>query len=112
MTHGYIYWSFTRSHLDSPTNRCFGKPPFVNSGSFLSRALTSRRSPPHVGRDSSQTCSRREGSLGKAKSGNKNNRTQKKGWNHRCWAKKAFPVDESSLGGKTESWVEKIKQPV
>jgi len=50
--------------------------------------------------------------LGKAKSGNKNNRTQEKGWNHRCRAKKAFPVDESSLGGKTEGWGEKIKQPV
>jgi hypothetical protein len=50
--------------------------------------------------------------LGKAKSGNKDNRTKKKGWNHRCRAKKAFPVDESSLGGKTESWGEKIKQPV
>jgi len=50
--------------------------------------------------------------LGKAKSGNKDNRTQKKGRNHRCRAKEAFPVDESSLGGKTESWGEKIKQPV
>jgi len=50
--------------------------------------------------------------LGKAKSGNKNNRTQKKGWNHRCRAKETFPVDESSLGGKTAGWVEKIKQPV
>jgi hypothetical protein len=50
--------------------------------------------------------------LGTAKSGNKNNRTQEKGWNHRCRTKEAFPVDESSLGGKTESWGEKIKQPV
>jgi hypothetical protein len=50
--------------------------------------------------------------LGKAKSGNKNNRTQKKGWNNRCRAKEAFPVDESSLGGKAEGRGEKIKQPV
>jgi len=50
--------------------------------------------------------------LGKAKSGNKDNRTQRKRRNHRCRAKEAFPVDESSLGGKTESWGEKIKQPV
>jgi hypothetical protein len=49
--------------------------------------------------------------LGKAKSGNKNNRTQKKGWNHRCRAKEAFPVNESSLGSKAEGRGEKIKQP-
>jgi len=37
--------------------------------------------------------------LGKAKSENENNRSQEKRWNHCRGTKKAFPVDESSLGG-------------
>jgi hypothetical protein len=51
--------------------------------------------------------------LGKAKGRWEDSSTgKKKRRNHRCWTKEAFPVDESSLGGKTESRGEKIKQPV
>jgi hypothetical protein len=41
--------------------------------------------------------------LGKDKSRDENSSRQEKRWNHPCWAKTAFPVNEGSLGGKKES---------
>jgi hypothetical protein len=44
--------------------------------------------------------------LGKAKGKRQNGSDDggpKKRRNHRCWTKEAFPIDESPMGGKTES---------
>jgi hypothetical protein len=41
--------------------------------------------------------------LGKAKGRHENHSSQEKGWNYRCWTEKAFPTDESSLGGKART---------
>jgi hypothetical protein len=44
--------------------------------------------------------------LGRAKGKRQNGSDDggpKKRRNHRCWTKEAFPIDESPMGGKTES---------
>jgi hypothetical protein len=56
--------------------------------------------PPDAGCDSRQTCGCRQSSLGENKGPNKSKACCEERWNYSCRAKAAFPVDESSMGGK------------
>jgi hypothetical protein len=104
ITHGYIRQNSTRSDLNSPTNRRSGKTPLLNSGRRSCEANTSHRRPLLFARDASEACGSCQSSLGTTKGCNNSCcYKEKKGPAHAGWAKKALPVNESSLGSKKES---------